>query len=400
VEQLVTDEHEAALRSRIIAAVQAELDRYASKVMAETQKLRADTLRERDDLHTSYGAQITELTRTVKELTARNAEMRKEMEEQLRQQLASRVTETKLAEVESRLQRRVEGVTTNLETLVDGAARPLLQSFRDEQEAVATRIEVLDSDLRKFDEQAARLVVYFNDMTSKLQQRTDETAQRFNGEIVEKIERLDERVEEVASSSLRQHVETSRLVNDRSERLEERVNIRVSTVEAAIREEVGGRIAEIDAHVGRVSQGLDDTLNVLGDRLNSIEQSVTGIDARVDALREEFGEVDADSLDELKEKLSAAAGEAMLVRIDLERLEKTTGERVESANARLATVESQLADATMDVSTAVQLERLEELERAVIELAPPRLVARHEHTDTDTQTDTNDEDRGTDSGAA
>lgn len=367
VEQLVTDEHEAALRSRIVAAVQAELDRYAATVVAETQKLRADALRERDDVHAEFSGRISELTRAVDALS-----------EQLHQQVATRASDAKVAEVESRLNRRIEQVTTNVGALVDDAARPHLQSIHDEQEHLGSRVDVLATDLRKFDEQAARLVVYFNEMTTKMKQGVDESAERFHADVRDQIRQLESRLEGVEEASLRQHVETSKLVNDRSERLEERMNIKVSTVEGSIREEVGSRIAEIDAHVGRVAQGLDDTLNVLGDRIATIEESVRRVDERVDGLREEFGSVDTESLDELKEKLSAAAGEAMLVRIDLEHLEKATNERVESANARLATVESQLADATMDVSTAIQLERLEELERAVIELSPANRAPRED----------------------
>ena len=37
-------------------------------------------------------------------------------------------------------------------------------------------------------------------------------------------------------------------------------------------------------------------------------------------------------------------------------------------------VETQVQDATMDVSTAVQLDRLEEIERALIELDPSQFV--------------------------
>jgi hypothetical protein len=41
-------------------------------------------------------------------------------------------------------------------------------------------------------------------------------------------------------------------------------------------------------------------------------------------------------------------------------------------------VEALIADATADVSTAVQLERLEELERAIIEIDPSNFVSRSE----------------------
>ena len=396
VDQLVTDEHEAAMKSRIIAAVQAELDRHATTIVAENAKLRADAIRERDDLHREYGDRLADLARTVESMSAQNVELRRELEQQTATQMTSRV-DAKITELESRLNRRVEELGSTIETLVSDAARPLLQSMHDEHESTVRRVDVLDADLRKFDEQAARLVVHFNELTAKIQQRAAETAEQLEAGVTRRIEELDGRIEEVSSSSIRKHAETSKLVGERSDRLEERVNIRVSAVEGAIREEVGARIAEIDAHVGRVSQGLDDTLNVLGDRMTALDQTVREFDERLDKLREEFGDVDAESLDELKEKLSAAAGESVLIRMDLEKLEKVTTERVESANARLATVESQLADTTMDVSTAVQLERLEELERAVIELDPNKFVLRTAHDDHQSDHDT---EREAASGAA
>jgi hypothetical protein len=82
--------------------------------------------------------------------------------------------------------------------------------------------------------------------------------------------------------------------------------------------------------------------------------------------------VDAKSIDELKEKMSTAVGEAMLVRIEMERLQKGLNERTDSLLVRMTEVETQLLDATMDVSAAIQLDRLEELERAILELDPSR----------------------------
>ncbi|MEX2626088.1 MAG: hypothetical protein WD225_04345 [Ilumatobacteraceae bacterium] len=370
MEQTVTADQEAALRDRIVAAVQAELDRHASSVVAETDKLRADTLRERDDLHRLFGDQLAALTRKVDSMVSANAEIRREIERAVERQLAERVSSSALAETESRLNRRIDQTAANLETSVSDAVRPHVEEIHDEQRTLAQRVEVLDGDLRRFDEQAARLVVHVNELTSKLQQRADDAAAEHKQDVDRRMDGIDERVEEIAESSSHQHVETAKLVRERSDRLEERLTVKVSTLEGSLREEVGSRIAEIDAHVGRVSQGLDDTLSVLGDRMGSVEQLVHGLEAQVQELRDQAGGVDDDTIEELKEKVSSAAGEAMLVRIDMERLEKATGERVESVNARLVTVESQLADTTMDVSTAVQLERLEELERAVMDLDP------------------------------
>ncbi len=383
MEQTVSSEQEAALRARIIAAVQAELDRHASTVVAESEKLRADTIRERNDLHRLFGDQLADLTRKVDKMVSANAELRKEIESSVEQHLAERASASAVSDVENRLNRRIDQTRANLESLVGDAVRPHIEEIHDEQTTLNQRVEVLDADLRKFDEQAARLVVYVNELTSKLQARGDEAAAELKGALDKRMEGIDERIEGISESSMRQHVETSKLVSERSDRLEERLNVKVSTLEGSLREEVGNRVAEIDAHVGRVSQGLDDTLNVLGDRVSAIEQLVRGFEGQIDELRGQIDGTDNEAIEEIKEKISSAAGEAMLVRIDMERLEKATGERVESVNARLATVESQLADTTMDVSTAVQLERLEELERAVMELDPTAFAATSGGADDD-----------------
>ncbi len=64
------------------------------------------------------------------------------------------------------------------------------------------------------------------------------------------------------------------------------------------------------------------------------------------------------------------------MRIEMERLEKGVNEKSDGLAVRVTEVETQLADATMDVSTAVQLDRLEEIERALIELDPNKFVVK------------------------
>ena len=74
--------------------------------------------------------------------------------------------------------------------------------------------------------------------------------------------------------------------------------------------------------------------------------------------------------------MSTAAGEAMLVRIEMERLEKGVSEKTDGLAVRMTEVETQLADSTMDVSTAVQMDRLEEIERALLEIDPSKFVMK------------------------
>jgi len=145
-----------------------------------------------------------------------------------------------------------------------------------------------------------------------------------------------------------------------------------------MKEDAGQKIADIDAHVGRVSAGLDDTMLVLNDRIAAIDSRFVDADRRMDDIVQSMEGVDAKSIDELKEKMSTAVGEAMLVRIEMERLEKGVNERTDTLSVRMTDVETQVQDATMDVSTSVQLDRLEEIERTLIELDPSQFVRKDE----------------------
>ena len=115
---------------------------------------------------------------------------------------------------------------------------------------------------------------------------------------------------------------------------------------------------------------------VLNDRISSQDDRFIAIDQRMDEVEQKVKGVDQAALDELKAQLSTAAGEAMLVRIEMERFEKTVNERSDKLAVRVTDVETQLADATMDVSTSIQLDRLEEIERALIELDPNKFVLK------------------------
>jgi hypothetical protein len=79
----------------------------------------------------------------------------------------------------------------------------------------------------------------------------------------------------------------------------------------------------------------------------------------------------------MKEQLSAAVGEAMLVRIEVDRVVAATDEKIGKSVLRMAEIEALLAD-EMDVSASVQLERLEELERALTALDPDQFMRKSE----------------------
>jgi uncharacterized phage infection (PIP) family protein YhgE len=357
------------MRVSLIAAVQAELDRYGASMMAEVERLRASSAADREALRQAFGEQLQALAAAVEQSHTRNEQF---------QQAVRQAIDTRLGESESRTTRRFDDIDSNLAGMVQDVARPVLQEFRDDQDGMRRRIDGLDTNLRKFDEQAARMVTYFNEMTQAMEQRTAELSEQLQTNVEGRLSALTTRFDESESAVRRMQTDTSQMVATRLSDIENRLNERVLAAETRLKEDSGNRIAEIDAHLGRVSSGLDTTLTALNDRMSGLDTRFDTLDDQIETMREDMKHIDSKEIDELKEKVSTAVGEAVLVRIEMDRLEKASAERFDKVALRVTEVESQLADATMDVSTAVQLERLEELERAVIEIDPTKFVTRSE----------------------
>ena len=122
------------------------------------------------------------------------------------------------------------------------------------------------------------------------------------------------------------------------------------------------------------AQGLDETMLVLNDRIagdglalrradrrmDGIEESIEGVDAEVDR-RAQGEDVDGRRRGDARAHRDGAPGEGD------QRAHRLAVRTHDRSGPRLQ-------DATMDVSTAVQLDRLEEIERAVIELDPAQFV--------------------------
>ena len=363
----MSHKHDDELRAGLISAVQAELNRHAAAVGADLERVRAEGQREREALRSTFGEHIRTLAGAVESSTGKVDQLQSTLRDALDKQLA---------QVEERSNRRLEELISSIDGLVEAAARPMLASVRDEQADLGRRLEALAENLRKFDEQAARMVQFFDESMQAVSQRAVDAQTELAGKLEAHADELTSRIDTALIDAVRHKTETTQLVNQRVADLEERVNSRVLAAETRAKEDAGKRIADIDAHLGRVSAGLDSTLVAFNDRMSGIEGEVAATKESIDALTAKVEAVDETALDELKEKLSSAVGEAMLVRIEMERLDKATAEKFDGLTVRVTDVETQLADATMDVSTAVQLERLEELERAVQELDPTQFVKK------------------------
>jgi len=82
----------------------------------------------------------------------------------------------------------------------------------------------------------------------------------------------------------------------------------------------------------------------------------------------------------MKDRMTGVAGEVELIRIENERFQESMGDSLDKTNLRLVELETQMQEQHLDVETAVQLERLEEVERALIALDPSQFVRKGETT--------------------
>lgn len=353
-------------RESLVAAVQAELTRHGQSITAELDRIRKENVEDRANLRRELNGQIADLARLV-------ADVQVQAESGLERLRVAH--EARLSDMESRQSRRLDDVTANLSSAVQAAARPILAEATAEHERSIARLDGLELQLRKFDEQAARMVTYVTDVIQRVEARQGEVAQELQAQVAAEVSGLRPLVDDIDSSVRRFQSDISAQVSTRLNDAEDRFNTRLMAAEARMKDAAGTQIAEVQAHVGRVNAHIDETLAVLNNRHDQMEVRFAATDQRVDELVESVQGVDRTALDEMASKVSSAIGEAMLVRIEMERLEKAVGERTDELIVRVAEVETQLIDATMDVSTAIQLERLEELERAVLELDPTRFVA-------------------------
>ena len=365
-------------RQGLVAAVQAELVRHASAVVAEVDRLRDEGQRERSEIRQEMREQLAALTHAVEQVQSSATAQ----SDRTRETLEQRLTES-----EQRQTRRLDDATAGLEGLVTEAVRPVIGGLKDDYDAMAHRVEGLDANLRRFDEQAARMVTYFNEVSSQMEAKQDELGETLKADVAAQIATLKQLVEENDSAIRRFQNEVGQSVSSKVNDAEDRFNNRLLAAESRMKDDAGSKIAEIQAHVGRVSSGLDETMTVLNERIARIDDRFVETDRKVAGVAESVAGIDQDALEELKDKMSSAAGEAMLVRIEMERMEKSVSEKTDGLVVRMTDVEAQLQDATMDVSTAVQLDRLEEIERSLLELDPTKFVLKDETSDESVKND-------------
>ena len=356
-------DHADTTRSAIVTAVQEELNRFSKQVSAEVQRLRDELATER-----AARAQSEEIVGTLlPAIEHRLAEF-------------SAQTKRRHDEMELRIGRVADETNLGLAAAVESAARPVVKQLEHRQSQLEHDLTSLDRNVRRFDEQAGVMVQHFNAMTEATEARLDEVSDQVDEQLDVRLASVLMRIDEVSAQAARQQAEVSNVVGARVDQAEDRINDRIVTAEGRINETLGQRIADIDAYVGRVSAGLDEAVATISDRIAGAEARFDEVNRAIDAMGARLDDVDVDAIDEMKDRVASAAGEVELVRIEVERFQKSMGESMDKTVGRIVELETQVQEQHMDVETAVQLERLEEVERALLALDPGQFVRREETT--------------------
>ncbi len=256
-------------------------------------------------------------------------------------------------------------------------SRGLRDYLEHKTAAVETQIDELHKSSRRFDEQAASIVAHINETVAALYRRMDDGDQAVTRTVEQRLGDLRGLVDQTGADVARQLAEHGQILSQRVDAIDMKMVDRALAMEERINDHNGVKIANLEATIGRVGAGFDEAMGALSKRLVDLEANLLEAGDRMDLLAADVAKVDEEALNAVKEQLSSAVGEAMLVRIEVDRFIAAQDEKFDSTALRMTEIEAQLAD-TMDVSEAVQLERLEEIERALLELNPNQFVRKVE----------------------
>jgi hypothetical protein len=359
------------MQRQIVSAVQQELTRFSGEVATNFTQVGED-MAAAGTARADLERQIQSLATSLEQTQAANAKYQADLQRVLEGRLTEFGTASKARhdEMNVRLGKVVDDANVGIGATVEAAARPILKQLEHRQDKVESDLVNLDGSIRRFDEQAGQMVSHINSVTAAIEARLEKVTADVNASFDDRFANVVMRIDEVSAVAARQQAEVANIVSSRVDASEERISERLRGLEGRINDEIGQRVADIDAHVGRISAGLDDAVITINDRIAVADGKFSDLERQLGQIRDDLSNLDTDAIDEMKDKISSALGQAELVRIEMDRFKVEIKESQDKTALRLTEVETTVQDQRMDVETAVQLERLEEVERAVLMLDP------------------------------
>jgi hypothetical protein len=363
-----------AITATILTAVERQLTRYFAAMSQQADAARKISEDSRDELRAELADHLPALKSAIADQGAALEKHGAALEKQgtaneAYQQALQSALEDRLSEFANHQHWRMNDLEDKVaalrgidpETMIE-----IRQTVRDDMEkafnGLNLRVDELVNVNKRFDEQSSALAQHVNDITSGLSVRMDEGDLRVGAAVEERLGAFETELGSALEGLAGQVNDHANTLMSKLESVEDRGTDRLLELEARVKEEQGTKIANVEAALGRVGSGFDDAMIAINQRVLDLENKLYDFDDRIGEIAERLAKVDENALDEVRAEMSSAVGEAMLVRIELDRVTSDTNEKMDRQVIRMSEIEGLLTD-TMDVSTAVQLERLDELER-------------------------------------
>ncbi len=347
--------HSDSLVASISAAVERQLNRYAQVMSQQIEASAAAAETVRVDLQGQLDAHVEQLTAMIQ----RNQRATDAYQKALQAALEERLTDfanhqfAQLSRLDAKvaeLAEQADQPSDDLPQMIAEARVDLERSITLHRAEMSTHVEQSlaqhQGDITAELERVRVDIIRLDGMSVAAMQHTNSTVaeltDRWNTQSQQLLEIIDQRNEAVRIAA-----------EEGDEALTEAVNQRFESIRAAL-EQFGGQVHQ---------------------QVSEITNRMVAADARVVEITTKLDRIDEEALEDMRSQLSTAVGEAMLVRIELDRAIATFDEKIDRNALRMAEIEGMLTD-EMDVTAAVQLERLDELERALIELNPDQFVRR------------------------
>jgi hypothetical protein len=258
---------------------------------------------------------------------------------------------------------------------LQAATQSLVAQTSEQHATVVAELDAIRATVDQLEAQSATIIQHVNDTTTTLVQRVDDGDAAIAHAVEERLSVVKGMLDNIEPEVQRLVGEHAASLISKMEYVESSTTDRMLEMESRINEQQGTRMAQLEATIGRIGSGFDDSIVALNQRMLDMDTRQVESAERVEALAEQVSGFDQAAFDSLKEQVSSAVGEAMLVRIEMDRATGATKEQLDKQAIRMAEIEAQLED-EMDVSAAVQLERLDELERALLALDPSQFVRK------------------------
>lgn len=359
-----------------------ELEEALATLRRETEQGLAAAGNSNDDEVQRQAQRVGDMESTLVDMGVRTEEQR--VANEAYQTALQTALEERLGEFANHQHWRMNDIEDKIAAIPTGVDAETMmeirQTVRDDMErsfgAVHTRLDEIVNVNKRFDEQATAHVQQLNDTTSALTMRMDQDAERSAAALEERLGALQVDLNATFENIGEQVTEHATMLLGKIDQAESRGVDRLLELEGRIGEDLGTKIANLDATIGRVAGGFDDAMIALNQRLLELENKLYEFDDRIGVMAEALSKVDESAMDEMRAEMSRAIGEATLVRIEFDRVAASTDQKLDKQTIRMAEIEGMLID-HMDVSTAVQLERLDELERQMLLIeAPAGLASR------------------------